>query len=71
MNDVIMSLLITTVGAIAALFIRYSFYSKCDTVKCCCCEIHRAVGQEKETPENNAQPNSPRGNEQKPNFSSV
>ena len=71
MNDVILSLLITTVGAIAALFIRYSFYSKCDTVKCCCCELHRAVGQEKDTPENNNQPpNTPRGQEQKP-FSAV
>lgn len=45
-NDVILSLLITSVAAIIALFIRYSFYSKCDNIKCCCCEVHRAVNAE-------------------------
>lgn len=44
MNDAILSLLITSVGAILALIVRYSYYSKCDSVKCCwCCEIHRQV----------------------------
>ncbi len=43
MNDAILSLLITSVGAILALIVRYSYFSKCDTVKCCCCELHRQV----------------------------
>jgi hypothetical protein len=46
MNDAITSLLITSVGALFALLIRYCFYSKCDRVKCCCFELHRAVGAE-------------------------
>jgi hypothetical protein len=47
MNDAILSLLITSVGAILALVVRYSYYSKCDKVKCCwCCELHRAVTAE-------------------------
>ena len=47
MNDAILSLLITSIGAILALIVRYSYYSKCDRVKCCCCELHRAVVQER------------------------
>lgn len=43
MNDAILSLLITSVGAILALTVRYSYYSKCDRIECFCCKIHRAV----------------------------
>jgi hypothetical protein len=47
MNDAILSLLITSVGAILALVVRYSYYSKCDNIKCCwCCEIHRQITNE-------------------------
>jgi hypothetical protein len=61
MNDAILSLLITSVAALLALLVRYSFYSKCDVVKCCCCEIHRAVGAEGNTPEMSVAVTTPRG----------
>jgi len=72
MNDAILSLLITSIGAILALIVRYSYYSKCDRVKCCCCELHRAVvqeGNEIEEVRVNV-PQSPKAVEQK-NFSRV
>ena len=72
MNDAILSLLITSVGAILALLVRYSFYSKCDTVKCCCCELHRAVTSESNDIEN-VQVTTPRGghNIEQKSFSKV
>lgn len=53
MNDAILSLLIATSAGLCGLLIRYCFYSKCDSVKCCCIEIHRMVNNENTNPENN------------------
>lgn len=63
MNDVILSLLITSVAALVALFIRYSFYSKCDNIKCCCCELHRAVNAEQTMGEIENQSGQPKMNQ--------
>jgi hypothetical protein len=72
MNDAILSLLITSIGAILALIVRYSYYSKCDRIECFCCKIHRAVATEGHEIEEVrvSVPQTPRSGEQK-NFSRV
>ena len=51
MNDTLTLTIIAGSFAIAALIIRYFFYSKCTTVKCCGCAITRNVTAEEHDPE--------------------
>jgi hypothetical protein len=46
MNDAILSLIIASASGLLAMVVRYSYYSKCDTIECCCCKLHRMVGNE-------------------------
>ena len=51
MNDTLSISIIAGSFAVAALIIRYLFYSKCTTVKCCGCVITRNVTIEDHDPE--------------------
>ena len=51
MNDSLSLSIIAGSFAVAALVIRYLFYSKCTTVKCCGCTITRDTAHEVEDPE--------------------
>jgi hypothetical protein len=53
LDNEILILLITGSFASFALVVRYIFYSKCDSIKCGSCVIHRNTGQESRSPENN------------------
>ena len=57
LSDAIITFLIATCGAVAGLFIRYLYYSKCDVVKCGCLEFHRSIkSEEKQNPEDHVGP---------------
>lgn len=71
MNDAILSLIITGGFAWLTLVVRYCFISKCDSVKCCCCEIHRAVGVETQNPEIQVAVSSPKGINEQKSFSKI
>jgi hypothetical protein len=48
------SILITIIGGsfgLAALIVRYLFYSKCNSVQCCGCKITRDIRREELDPE--------------------
>jgi hypothetical protein len=51
MNDAITISIIGGAFAIGALIIRYLFYSKCTTVKCCGCVVTRDIRREEHDPE--------------------
>ena len=51
MNDAITISIIGGSFATGALIIRYLFYSKCTTVKCCGCVITRDILHEEHYPE--------------------
>ena len=59
LNDAIISLIIGSSVGILGLIIRFLFYSKCDSYKCCfgCCEIHRVVNNENNNIETNTNNN--------------
>jgi hypothetical protein len=61
MNDAVVITLIGAVSAVIGIVIRYLFYSKCNKVKCCGCEIERDTIHEETNPDNNR---SNRGAEQ-------
>jgi hypothetical protein len=71
MNDAILSLIITGGFAWITLVIRYCFLSKCDVIKCGCCEIHRAVGQETTQPEIQVAVTTPKGMNEQKSFSKI
>lgn len=50
MNDAILSLIIASGSGLLAMVVRYSYYSKCDTIECCCCKLHRMVANEEAGP---------------------
>lgn len=51
MNDAITISIIGGSFATGALIIRYLFYSKCTTVRCCGCEVTRDIRREEHDPE--------------------
>ena len=51
MNDAITISIIGGSFATGALIIRYLFYSKCTTVRCCGCTITRDILHEEHDPE--------------------
>ena len=51
MNDTLSLSIIAGSFAVAALVIRYFFYSKCTSVKCCGCTITRDTTHEERDPE--------------------
>jgi hypothetical protein len=56
------AILITIIGGsfgLAALIVRYLFYSKCNSVQCCGCKITRDTRIEEQDPEHshNHEPN--------------
>ena len=58
MNDAILSLIIASASGLLAMCVRYSFYSKCDTIEMChCCKIHRMVENETNGNNNNEENN--------------
>ena len=46
LNDTIIIGIIAASTTIVALFGKLLYSSKCDVIKCCCCEIHRNTLQE-------------------------
>lgn len=65
------TLIITGGFAWLTLVVRYCFISKCDSVKCCCLEIHRAVGAEAQNPEIQVAVSSPRAIQEQKSFSKI
>ena len=53
MNDAVVITLIGAVSAVIGIVIRYLFYSKCNKVKCCGCEIERDTIHEESNPGSN------------------
>ena len=51
MQDTLILSIIAGSFALGALIIRYLFYSKCTSVKCCGCVITRNVTAEEQDPE--------------------
>ena len=51
MNDTLILSIIAGSFALGALIIRYLFYSKCTSVKCCGCSITRDTAHEETDPE--------------------
>jgi len=46
MQDSVIFAVIIAGTTIIGLVGKLIYSSKCDVIKCCCCEIHRQVGQE-------------------------
>lgn len=64
LDNGIISLIIGSSVGILGLIIRFLFYSKCDSYKCCFgfCEIHRVVSGENSNPDMNMNINNNNNN---------